>query len=289
MRSKEKLIIAGPCALESEEHAQITISEAKNSGIDVVRMNLWKPRTKPGFEGVGESGIPWVRQAAQSGLGVAMEVMIPEHAELLMEEILGKVPHASLMLWIGSRNQNHLLQRDIAKVVAGDDRVKLIAKNQPWRDESHWMGIVEHLASGGAKDEQLMLCHRGHTPTVEDSRKAKATQNNIHAELAKEMLKGGAVDITNWSSHAPLRNIPDLEMAKRVRNELALPLLLDPSHIGGAVEVVKRLAQEYGVEDWIDGQIIEVHPDPAHAMTDSQQQLNWDELRELMPRLQVEK
>lgn len=114
-RSKEKLIIAGPCALESEEHAQITISEAKKTGVDVVRMNLWKPRTRPGFEGVGEKGIPWVRQASEEGLGVAMEVMTHQHAELLMEEILGVVPHALLMMWIGSRNQNHLFQRDAAR------------------------------------------------------------------------------------------------------------------------------------------------------------------------------
>jgi 3-deoxy-D-arabino-heptulosonate 7-phosphate (DAHP) synthase len=282
-RSKEKLIIAGPCALESEEHAQITISQAQETGVDVVRMNLWKPRTKPGFEGVGEEGIPWVRQASEAGLGVAMEVMTPQQAELLMEEILSVVPHASLMMWIGSRNQNHLLQREIGSVVAGEERVKLIAKNQPWKDEAHWQGIVDHLASGGAAQGQLMICHRGHTPSIEETRKAQVNQDIIFAEMTKEMLQGQAVDTTRWSSHAPLRNIPDLEMAMRVREQLALPLLLDPSHIGGAVEVVRRLASEYGAQDWIDGQIIEVHPNPRNAMTDAKQQLTWNELRELWP------
>jgi 3-deoxy-D-arabino-heptulosonate 7-phosphate (DAHP) synthase len=251
MRSNEKLIIAGPCALESQEHAHITTTEAKKSGVNVVRMNLWKPRTSPGFEGVGEEGLPWVLDATKQGLGVAMEVMNPEQTELVLEHVLLQNPHASLLLWIGSRNQNHILQRDIASVVAGEDRVRLMIKNQPWSDEAHWKGIVGHVLSGGVTEEQLLLCHRGHAP--QDKK------------------------------NAPMRNIPDIEMALSVKQELNLPLILDPSHIGGVVSLVKSLALEYGREDLIDGQIIEVHPDPVNAMTDSKQQLTWDELRELLP------
>lgn len=249
MPSTEKLIIAGPCALESQEHGEITVAQAHQSGIQTVRMNLWKPRTQPGFEGVGEAGLPWVVEAAQSGLEVAIEVMNAEQAELVMEEVLGKVPHATLLLWLGARNQNHLIQREVGGVIAGEDRVRLMLKNQPWRDEAHWVGMVEHVVSGGANQDQLLLGHRGHAP------QDKAT--------------------------APMRNIPDLEMAQRVRAELALPLIMDPSHIGGSVALVKQLASEYALEDWIDGQIIEVHPDPKNAKTDAQQQLTWDELREL--------
>lgn len=249
MRSKEKLIIAGPCALETEKHGQITVTEAKNSGITTVRMNLWKPRTQPGYEGVGEAGMPWVIEAAESGLEVAMEVLNAEQADWVMDEVLGNVPHATLLLWLGSRNQNHIIQREVGNAIAGEERVRLMLKNQPWRDEAHWIGMVEHVISGGADKEQLLLCHRGHAP--EDKKTA------------------------------PMRNIPDLEMAKRVKSELALPLILDPSHIGGSVELVKRLASEYSLEDWIDGQIIEVHPDPKNAKTDAKQQLTWDELRDL--------
>ncbi len=249
MRSKEKLIIAGPCALETEEHGRITTSEAQKSGISVVRMNLWKPRTQPGYEGVGEAGLPWVVEAAESGLGVAMEVLNAEQTAWVMEKILGKVPHATLLLWLGSRNQNHLIQKEVGGVIAGEDRVRLMLKNQPWRDEAHWVGMVEHVVSGGAAQDQLLLCHRGHAPQDKKT--------------------------------APMRNIPDLEMAKKVRAELAIPLILDPSHIGGSVELVKKLAKEYAQEEWIDGQIIEVHPDPKNAKTDAKQQLTWDELRAL--------
>lgn len=249
MRSTEKLIIAGPCALETQAHGQITVTEAHQSGISTVRMNLWKPRTQPGYEGAGEAGMPWVIEAAESGLEVAMEVLNAEQADWVMEEVLGKVPHATLLLWLGSRNQNHLIQKEVGAAIAGEDRVRLMLKNQPWRDEAHWKGMVEHVLSGGAHREQLLLCHRGHAPHDKKT--------------------------------APMRNLPDLEMARKVRDELVLPLILDPSHIGGSVELVKQLAHEYAQQDWIDGQIIEVHPDPKNAKTDAKQQLTWDELREL--------
>lgn len=254
--SEQKLIIAGPCALESEDHARITIDEAKKTGIEIVRMNLWKPRTIPGYEGVGATGLPWLREAAQEDLGIALEVMNPEQADLVMEEILSAAPHATLILWIGSRNQNHILQRDIAITVAGQKNVKLMLKNQPWRDKKHWKGMVAHALSGGIAPEQLMLCHRGFTPWDKDKEK--------------------------------LRNIPDLEMAQQVKIELAeddllLPMILDPSHIGGTVLLVQELAKEFGQANWVDGQIIEVHPDPKNAKTDSKQQLTWEQLRELMP------
>jgi len=246
---KEKLLIAGPCSLEGPELAHTTITKAQEQQIPIVRMNLWKPRTKPGFEGIGEAGIPLLIDAAQAGLGVGLEIMTPEQAQLILDEVLGVVPHAHILLWIGSRNQNHILQRDIGRVAAGYDTVRVMVKNQPWRDQNHWEGAAEHVISGGLSSEQVVMCHRGFTP---------------------------------WDkSDSPMRNIPDLEMAERVRERTGLQMILDPSHIGGAVHLVKELALEFGQLDWVDGQIIEVHPDPKNALTDAQQQLTWDELKEL--------
>ncbi len=244
-------IIAGPCALESREHAELTVDQAKKHGVQTIRMNLWKPRTRPGFEGVAKHGIPWVVAAAEQGITPAMEVIMPEHVDLLMEEILGKLPHATLLLWIGSRNQNHIIQRDIGKAVAGEPRVELMIKNQPWRDINHWGGIVSHVLHGGAAEEQLLLCHRGFAP---------------------------------WSKGLDeMRNIPDMEMALSLKRTLGIPLIMDPSHIGGQVELVKKLIQEFSIIPEIDGQIIEVHPDPTQAKTDASQQLTWTELAELLP------
>ena len=55
---KKFIIIAGPCAAESEEQIDIAIQEGRKRNIDFLRVNLWKPRTKPGFDGLGEAGLP---------------------------------------------------------------------------------------------------------------------------------------------------------------------------------------------------------------------------------------
>ena len=243
-------IIAGPCAVESEKQVEITVQEAKKIGIQMIRGNIWKPRTEPGFEGVGAVGIPWLQAAAQEGLGISLEVILPEHVDLILENIFKVAPHAAIQLWIGSRNQNHLLQREIASRIAGDKRVSLMLKNQPWRDKRHWKGMVEHAKSGGLLEDQLSLCHRGFAP---------------------------------WDAgDTPMRNVPDLHMAKEVKEETGLPIFLDPSHIGGTVHLVKKLVKEFGNKNWIDGQVIEVHPDPKNALTDAKQQLTWQELAELL-------
>lgn len=244
------LLIAGPCALEKEEHARITVENAKQLGIETVRMNLWKPRTSPGWEGVGNAGLSWLHHATDAGLRVAMEVLDPKQAELIMRVVL-KNPHATLLLWIGARNQNHLVQRDIGTAIAGESRVQLMIKNPPWNSAAHWMGICEHVQSGGARTEQLLLCHRGIAPNEQPS---------------------------------TLRNPPNWDLMRTMQKETHLPMLVDPSHIAGEQTLVARIAME-AAQLPIDGQLIEVHPDPAHALTDAKQQLDWDQMTELLPKL----
>lgn len=255
MNKNEQLIIAGPCALESQEHAEQTITQAQTLGVDTIRMNLWKPRTKPGFEGIGEDGLPLLRLAAEQGLRPALEVLTAQQAEQVMEAVLTHVPHATLLVWIGSRNQNHLVQRDIGRAVAGESRVQLMVKNQPWRDKDHWQGSVEHVLDGGALLAQLLLCHRGFAP---------------------------------WDKvTSPTRNVLDLALALELKHQLSIPLIMDPSHIGGRKEVVKQLIHQFLTEPAVDGQVIEVHPHPDQALTDAKQQLTWNELAELLQEQEV--
>lgn len=249
MKNTEQRIIAGPCSLESLDHARQTMNEADRLGINTIRMNLWKPRTNPGFEGVGEKGIPWITEAAERGLTPALEILLPQQAELVMNKVWARVPHARLLLWIGSRNQNHLIQKDIGSVVA-EKGVELMIKNQPWRSKAHWAGIVEHVMSGGVSIDQLLLCHRGFAP----------------AEPAM----------------SEMRNPPDVQMALELQQELGIPLIMDPSHIGGKSPIVKTLISEFANMPAVAGQIIEVHPNPTQALTDAKQQLSWPELEMLL-------
>ncbi len=249
----ERLIIAGPCAAESEDQVMKSTEAAAARGINVVRMSLWKPRTKPGFDGVGEKGIPWLINVSEMGLTPATEVMFPSHAEATVNAII-KNTSGRIILWLGSRNQNHLIQQDISRVIAGEPRVMLMIKNQPWRDEAHWEGIVDHVLSGGAKEEQLLLCHRGFAPGSNE-----------------------------------LRNSPDYAMALRLKLKRNLPVILDSSHIGGSVKNVLAVSKqgmqyrENGVG--FDGLMVEVHPNPKEALTDSKQQLDWQTLDQLLTEL----
>lgn len=246
---EEQIIIAGPCAVEDQKQVETTVRNAKKLGIDTVRLNLWKPRTKPGFDGVKEQGIGWVREAAQEGVHIAMEVLLPEHLELLLTEVLAPVSHCVLIAWIGSRNQNHIIQKAIATIAAQEKRVRLMIKNQPWRDKDHWIGIGQHVLDAGLDQKQLLLCHRG------------------------------------FSAQNPqgFRNCIDIDIALQVQRELGnVPMLLDPSHIGGSIELVAQIATGEESRNF-QGQLIEVHPQPETARTDAKQQLTWERFEQLLP------
>lgn len=247
-------MIAGPCAVESKEQIMAAVEQAKKRHINYLRMNLWKPRTKPGFEGLGEKAIDLLIAAAKQGVDPAAEVLLPEQAALVMDTVLSQVPSARLLLWIGARNQNHHIQREIAKVVARDKRVILMIKNQPWSNEEHWEGIAEHALSGGIDKDHLILCHRGFAPSGDNP--------------------------------DGLRNVPDYEMAMRVKKKTGLPMIFDPSHSGGSVPNVFKVTREAAKHDF-DGWLIEVHHDPAQALTDAKQQLTWSELDALMGELKA--
>lgn len=244
-----QIFIVGPCAVESREQVLETVRNSRELGVDFARLSLWKPRTKPGFEGVGEAGIDWVVEAANMGVNPAVEPIIPEHAAKVAEAVLTRAPKAKLLLWIGARNQNHLIQREIAKIAAQDARIYLMVKNQVWSNEKHWEGIVEHVLDGGIKESRLLLCHRGFAPTGENPE--------------------------------GYRNVPDFEMSLRMREKTNLPMIFDPSHTGGSVEKVFKIAEE-AIEHGFDGYIVEVHPKPSTALSDAHQQLTWKEFHKLL-------
>jgi len=246
------MLVAGPCAAEGREQIMFSLEQAKQRQVDFVRVSLWKPRTKPGFDGLKEDGIELLAEAARMGINPGTEILVAEQAQSVMDGVLPELgANGQLLLWIGARNQNHYVQREIARVASQDSRVKLMLKNQPWHSESHWEGIVEHALEGGMLPENLILCHRGFTP-----------------------------DVHNPNPDG-LRNVVDSDMAMRVREKTQLPMLLDVSHIAGAVEKLEPVAMEM-VEHAYDGLVIEVHPNPRFAWTDAKQQITWEQLDEIL-------
>lgn len=255
--NQRPILVAGPCSAEGRDQILFSLEQAQRRNVDYVRISLWKPRTKPGFDGLKEDGIGLLAEAAVMGLNPGTEILVASQAQSVMDGVLPSLgENGELLLWIGARNQNHYVQQEIARVAAQDSRVKLMLKNQPWHSESHWEGIVDHALEGGMKAENLILCHRGFTPDVHNP------------------------------NPSGLRNVADSEMAMRVREKTGLPMLLDISHIAGAVDKLQEVAMD-AVDYSYDGMVIEVHPNPRFAWTDASQQITWDQLDAMLDELEV--
>jgi len=245
------IIIAGPCAAESRQQVVTTANELKH--VSAFRACLWKPRTKSGgFEGAGIEGIPWLKQVVQIGQAVATEAMTADQITSLIKGISNGSNDTQIIAWIGARNQNHQIQKEIAQrmLTEGSENDLLMIKNPPWNDMGHWLGIVDHVTSTGFPLKRIILCHRGFHPSLNDP--------NPHN----------------------LRNIPDFDMAMRVKKRTGIPMILDSSHIGGSPENIEKIIQASSQFDF-DGHMIEVHPNPPQALTDSQQQLTFKQFNKL--------
>jgi len=252
LKKTNKIIIAGPCAAESQEQVINSAKELKKRGIKIMRASLWKPRTNPGFDGVGERGISWLAEATKIGLIIASEVLFPEQVNQVIKAIAKKGDPRKILFWLGSRNQNHQIQRLISLRIKKEapSQVKLLIKNQPWLDEDHWLGIVGHVLGSGISPNRVILCHRGFSPNGGE---------NPHN----------------------MRNIPDYEMAMRVKKRTGLLMIIDPSHSGGSVPNVFKVVKESRKYNF-DGMMVEVHPNPEKAKTDKKQQLNFSQFDRLL-------
>jgi len=85
----ELVVIAGPCAVESEEQIINTAKAVKSLGGHILRGGAYKPRTSPySFQGLGKEGLELLKKAADIALlPVVTEVVNPEHVELVCEYV----------------------------------------------------------------------------------------------------------------------------------------------------------------------------------------------------------
>jgi 3-deoxy-7-phosphoheptulonate synthase len=81
------------------------------------------------------------------------------------------------------------------------------------------------------------------------------------------------------------RNTLDLSAVAIIKKESHLPVIIDPSQGCGRADLVKMMCRG-AVAMGADGLLIEVHPNPAEALSDGQQQLNFKGFSELVQELQ---
>ena len=233
------LIIAGPCSAETEEQVLETARELAQYGIKYFRAGIWKPRTKPGgFEGVGAKGLPWLAKVKEeTGMKVCTEVAKREHVLQALEAGVD-------MFWIGARTSaNPFAMQEVADAFKeGGKDVPVLIKNPVNPDLELWIGAIQRLYNAGIN--RIGAIHRGFS----------AYGKHLYRKLPQ------------W--HIPI------ELRRRIPN---LPILSDPSHIGGKRELIAPLSQE-AFDMGFDGLIIESHCDPDSAWSDKAQQVSPDVL-----------
>ncbi len=242
------MIIAGPCSAESREQLFSTARELSQGGggVDVLRAGVWKPRTRPGgFEGVGEVGLQWLREAGEEfNLRVATEVGLAKHVESALKEGID-------MVWLGARTvSNPFAVQEIAEALHGT-KLQVMIKNPMSCDIALWAGAVERICHSLKDECYVWLIHRG---------------------------------FSLYNSQ-PYRNAPMWHVALEMRRQFAaLPMLCDPSHIAGRRDLVGGVAQ-VAAELGYDGLMVEAHSDPNSAMSDAEQQLTPMELNATLQNL----
>ena len=214
-----------------------TARQLAMKGCHNFRAGVWKPRTKPG--GFEGNGEKALPWMKQ----------VKDETHMLISTEVATPEHVELalkydmdILWIGARTTaNPFAMQALADALKGVDK-PVFVKNPVNPDLELWIGAMERLNQAGVK--RLGAIHRGFS-----SFEQKIYRN------------------------APMWQIP-IELHRRIPN---LPIICDPSHIGGRRELIAPLCQQ-AMDLGFDGLIVESHCDPDQAWSDAKQQVTPDVL-----------
>ncbi len=145
----ELIVIAGPCAVETENQVISTAKLVKEAGASILRGGAFKPSTSPyQFRGLGKEGLEILAKArAETGLPLITEVLTPNDVEL--------VARYADILQIGARNmQNFTLLDEVGKT-----KKPVMLKRGMSATIQEWLLSAEYILSQG--NRQVMLCERG--------------------------------------------------------------------------------------------------------------------------------
>jgi len=228
------VIMAGPCAVESEEQALTIARQVKKYGAQVFRGGAFKPRTSPySFQGLGEKGLKILeRVREETGLLIITEAT--DHVNI------GLVEKYADIIQIGARNmQNYSLLRR-----AGRASKPILLKRGFAATIEELLMSAEYIMSEG--NSRVILCERG---------------------------------IRTFADNT--RNTLDLSAIPAIKEVSHLPIIVDPSHAAGLREYVIPLSKG-AIAVGADGLLVEVHHDPAQALSDGRQSLYPEQFGELM-------
>lgn len=238
-------LISGPCSAETRSQVLQTAEGLQGLPLSFFRAGIWKPRTQPG----AFEGI------GDEGLQWLQEVRTRFGFKICTEvataeHVRAAVIHGLDMVWIGARSTvNPFTVQEIAEALQGTG-IPVMVKNPINPDLKLWLGAIERLERHDVK--VIGAIHRGFS--VYQKTKYR---NNPHWQIAIDL--------------------------KQARPDI--PLVMDPSHIGGRAALIAPLAQQ-ALDLHYDGLMIETHCDPSIALTDAKQQITPASLSEILQNLE---
>lgn len=244
--TKRPLVIAGPCSAETEEQVMTTAHQLANKGIKIFRAGIWKPRTKPG--GFEGKG----EEALPWMARVKKETGMLTATEVATPKHVESALKAGIdLLWVGARTSaNPFAMQELADSLRGTD-IPVLVKNPVNPDLELWIGALERI--NGAGITRLGAIHRGFS--------------SIDQKIYR---------------NAPMWHIP-IELHRRYPQ---LPIICDPSHIGGRRDLIAPLCQQ-AMDMGFAGLIVESHCNPDAAWSDAKQQVMPDVLDFILDRLVI--
>ena len=247
-KNTHHIMIAGPCSAESEEMTLKTACALDEMGVRIFRAGMWKPRTNPdSYAGPGSVGLKWLQRVKdETGMMVATEVATPDHVNEALDAGID-------FLWIGARTTaNPFAVQEIADTLA--DRcaqVGVLVKNPVNPDLELWIGTLQRIYNAGIR--RIGAIHRG------------------FSSFGQHIYR-----------NEPQWQIP-IELKRRISN---LPIICDPSHMGGKPELIAPLSQQ-ALDMGFDGLMIECHCNPSIALSDRQQQITPEALQQVLHSLVI--
>lgn len=244
--AKRPLLIAGPCSAETEEQVMETARQLAAKGVKIFRAGIWKPRTKPG--GFEGNGVTALPwlKRVKEEFGMYTAVEVATAAH-----VRDALAYDVDILWIGARTSaNPFAVQEVADALEGMD-IPVLIKNPVNPDLDLWIGAIERIYNAGIR--KIGAIHRGFS----------SYDKKIYRNLPQ------------W--HIPI------ELKRQIPN---LPIVCDPSHIGGRRELIAPLCQQ-AMDLNFDGLIVESHCNPEKAWSDAAQQVTPDVLDFIMNTLVI--
>jgi 3-deoxy-7-phosphoheptulonate synthase len=146
---KDFVVMAGPCAVESEEQLMQTAEAVKAAGAQMLRGGAFKPRTSPyDFQGLGLKALKLLEKARKAyNLPIITEVIDSRDVTWICEYVD--------ILQIGARNmQNFALLKEVGK-----SSKPVLLKRGMYSTLKEWLNCAEYILSEG--NPNVILCERG--------------------------------------------------------------------------------------------------------------------------------